>query len=443
MARLSGTPFCLLIAGLLLAQALAPAQAADASVEDLMEQNRRLQDQVREQQRLIDGLTARMADVVKATERHDHELESLQGRLEDQPAEKPPAANRDQEIRISAEAGLAFFSTGSAGQFPNSEFRVDDAKVFLEAPVWKNTYFLGELDLVTREANDEFFHLGELYVDFENVSALWGKDRLLNVRAGRFYIPFGEDYQVRGVMDNPLISHSISDIWGVDEGVEFYGGAAGLQYAVAVQNGGHKTLHDFDSDKSVAARVGFKPIRWLHLSASAMRTGNLSAAGDAMSETWFANGFFRALGPAATTPVFHASLAELDGAVTWKTGHVRALAGEAKFGDDDPAADNSRELRYYSLEGVQKFGDALYGAARFGRIHAPRGYPLVGQGDFGTYFFRSPLTDSLQRLSLGVGYRFGPPLIWKAEYNIERGRLVTGAARDQEDLISTEIAIKF
>jgi len=36
------------------------------------------------------------------------------------------------------------------------------------------------------EANDEFFHVGELYLDVEDISRLWGRDRQLNLRAGRF-----------------------------------------------------------------------------------------------------------------------------------------------------------------------------------------------------------------------------------------------------------------
>src|SRR5690606_9146861 len=99
----------------------------------------------------------------------------------------------------------------------NGEFRPDEARLFAEVQLWRNVFVLTELNLVTREEPDEFFTLGELYVDFENVSGLWGSDNLVNVRLGRFYIPFGEEYTVRNPVLNPLISHSLSDIWGVDE----------------------------------------------------------------------------------------------------------------------------------------------------------------------------------------------------------------------------------
>src|SRR5207247_11150654 len=127
---------------------------------------------------------------------------------------------------------------GREGQFPKAEFRADDPVIAIEAPVWKNVYFFIELKLLTRETNAENFQLGEIYVDFEDVSAAWGQKGLLNVRAGRVNIPFGEEYLHRSPVSNPLISHSLSDIWGVDEGLEIYGRIGPAQYILAVQNGG-------------------------------------------------------------------------------------------------------------------------------------------------------------------------------------------------------------
>lgn len=36
-------------------------------------------------------------------------------------------------------------------------------------------------------------------------------------------------------MENPLISHSLSDLWGIDPGVELYGTVGDFNYVVAVQ----------------------------------------------------------------------------------------------------------------------------------------------------------------------------------------------------------------
>jgi hypothetical protein len=422
----------------LIASARGATNDRDAQLREIIEQNRRLQEQVGAQQRTIEQLSSEIAAMRQASERHERELRDLQARADEPVAMRPPSRG-EAKVRVWGEGGLAFFRTGRAGAYPNSEFRVDDAKVGIEAQVWRDTFAFAEFNLLTRETNDEAFHLGEFYLDAES---LFG-DRLVNLRAGRINIPFGEEYQKRGVIDNPLISHSVTDIWGVDEGVEVYGEAGRFQYVVAVQNGGHSLLHDYDSDKMLTARVGFDPNRWVHLSASALRTGDLSAKNDSLSEMWFANGFFRALGSATTTQTFAADVYEIDAIGRWSTGHLAAAAGWANFNDDDTTRSNARKMNYHSIEALQRLGENFYGVARYSAIRAPKGYPLVGLSTFGAYFYSGLLTEKLERLSLGFGYRFGPPLVLKFEYAFERGRLTSGAEREHEDLLSTEIGLKF
>jgi hypothetical protein len=115
---------------------------------------------------------------------------------------------------------------------PNDEFKVDEARLFVEAPIVENVYFFGEVNLATREQPDIQARLGELYLDIENISQLWHNDHLLNARVGRLYTPYGEEYLTRYAIDNPFISHSLSDLWGVDEGIELYGRAGKMSYCV-------------------------------------------------------------------------------------------------------------------------------------------------------------------------------------------------------------------
>jgi uncharacterized coiled-coil protein SlyX len=426
------------------------APASDPALQAVIEQNRLLQEQVKAQQKTIESLSAQVQEIRRATERQQHELQGLQ----QQPADTketaiPVSTSRDQEVRVAGEVGLAYFSSGRNGQFPNGEFRVDDATITLEAPVWQDVYFFSELKLLTRESSTASVQFGELYVDFERLGAPFGRPDALNLRFGSINTPFGEEYLVRGAVENPLVSHSLSDIWGPDEGVELYGSIGAWQYAVAVQNGGLSQLRDYHSSKSFAARLGWDPFRWLHLSASAMRTGKLATVspvtsqGDNLSAQWFANGFFRSLGPASRTTNFWANLYEADAVAKWSDGKVSAAVGQVQFDDNDPLADNSRRLRYGYLEVMQAVTDHLYGATRYSAIDAPRGYPLAGLGNMGQYFFRPTLTEELRRLSFGFGYRFGPPLVLKLEYAWEWGRTTTGDARDHEDTLAAEVGLRF
>ena len=412
------------------------AEVDAAQVQELIEQNRRLQEQVRTQQQTIDAL-------LKASERHERELRELGGRVEGAATTPAPRVTGDQSVRVSAEAGIAFFNTGSEGQFPKAEFRIDDPVIAIEAPVRKNVYFFAELKLLTRETNSENFQLGELYVDFEDVSGAWGRPGLLSIRAGRVNIPFGEEYLARTPVANPLISHSLSDIWGVDEGVEAYGRVGPVNYVVAVQNGGLSRLRDFNADKSVAGRVSWAPARWLSLSASAMRTGEIASIPDNLTEVWFGNGFFRAIGPIGRTGAFWTNLYQGDATIRWKGGHLGLSLGRARYDDSDPLADNHRSFRYGHGEFVQEIAGPWYAAARYSAIQVENGYPLAGWGPLGTFFFRPVMTDRLRRTSVGLGYRFGPPLVLKVEYAWERGRTVTGYVRDKEDFFGTELGVKF
>jgi cell division protein FtsB len=415
--------------------AAAPAVCAEdknlaEEVRLLREQNARLQKQMQSQGGALDALTQQVKQLESA--RANGELASG--------ANAAPTGFNLGKMNLSAEGSVGFFNTGSSGFAPNSEFRVDEARLLLDAPIANDVYFFSEINLSARESESLTTQLGELYLDFENVSQLWHKDGQLNIRAGRINIPFGEEYQHRYAMENPLISHSLADFWGIDPGVEFYGALGKFSYALAVQNGGVSGVRDYNADKSVTARIGYTPNKHWHFSVSALRTGELDAANDYASQLWFAEGWFRAIGPGATT--FHADLVQGDATARWSSGHVSAYVGLAQVGDNSPTQNTAQDIFYYSLEAQQNLTKKFYVAARFGQIFADKGYPLPGFGNLGEFFGGNNLATSLWRASLGVGYRLSENLLLKTEYSVERGQ-GAGVARDNEDFLSAVAAFKF
>ena len=408
----------------------------------LQQQNASLREELKVQREMIDSLSRKVADIQAGGSAAGHESAAqAAARVEQSAMPNSSGGFRLGDVHISGEGGIGLFETGSEGMFPNAEFRVDEARLFVEAPVWNDVYFYSELDLATRENLGLDVQLGELYLDFEDVSKLWGRNRLLNLRVGRLNIPFGEEYLTRYAIDNPLISHSLSDLWGVDEGVELYGSAGRFTYVMAVQNGGAASGRDFTADKSVVARVSYDPNSWLHLSVSGMRTGDLDVMRDYWSELWFANGWIASIGSTNTTLV-RANLVEGDVAVHLPHDHIKAFGGYVQYEDNDLNANNGRDIYYYSIEAVHELTSKLYTGIRFSQIFADKGYRLVGQGDFEDYFY-GDLTTRLWRLSLGSGYRFSERLVLKAEYTFERGRQASGEQRNHEDLFATEVAFKF
>ena len=422
---------CALIALFSARTAFADGTNLEQEISELRAQNAALQQQLQKQNESLETLSKKVEQL---------ETANAQKGNKEIPAPQKGGFNFGN-VNLSAEGGVAFFNTGNEGFARNSEFRVDEARLYLEAPIWKEVYFFGEADLATRENDNLNVQLGELYLDFQDVSQLWGHDNQLNFRAGRMNIPFGEEYQTRYAIDNPLISHSLPDIWGFDSGVEIYGSFPKWNYVVAVQNGsgsGANGMQDFNGDKSVAGRIGFDPNRHWHFSLSGMRTGDESPS-DFISALWFGNDFFQSLSTNATK--FHANLVEGDVTARWDGGHVSGFGGYARYDDNDPAANNGRDIFYYSVEGVQDLPKKFYAVARFSEIFAAKGIPIMGYGN-GNYFSKNWTTE-LWRLSLGLGYRFSDSLIIKTEYSFERGDELNGDKRNHEDFFGTEAAFKF
>jgi Phosphate-selective porin O and P len=410
-----------------------PSRADDtnlaAQVQLLREQNAMLQQQLQKQGESLDALTQKVQGLEAASTEHENEA-----------SENSTSAKSGfnfGKVVLSGEGGVGFQKTGPQGFSPNSSFTVQEARLFLEAPVWKEVYFYSEVDLATPENNNAQVNLGELYVDFENVSQLWGHDDQLNVRVGKMNIPFGEEYLTRHAIDNPLIVNSVSDLWGYDPGLEIYGALGNWSYVVAVQNGDGNGVQDDNDDKSMAGRISFDPNKTWHFSVSGMRTGNVNA--QSMSAEWFANGFFQSINSSATT--FHVNAVELDMTARWGSGYVKAFGGYAQYGDNDPISGNGRDIFYYSAEVVQSLPKNFYAVTRFSETISANGYPIMGNGNPAHYF--SALTTDLWRLSLGLGYRFSDRLIIKTEYAFEGGQQVNGDPRNEENYFGTEVAFKF
>jgi FtsZ-binding cell division protein ZapB len=409
-------------------------------IEELREQNRLLQRQLQQQRQMIDQLSSKVSGLQQTNEQSQNDLRALKAAVESTPSapEKSKGFSLGN-VTISGEGAAGYFDTQSAGKYPKGAFRLDEARLFVDAPIWEDVYFYGQVDLQTPEETGLGVNLGEIYLQWENLGKYWNHDESLNLRLGQFYIPFGEEYQDRFAIDNALIYHSLSDVWGLAPGLELYGSFTPLSYVVAVQNGGISTLNSFEGDKMVAGRLGYDPAPWLHVSASGLRTGHLSVADDFVSAVWFGGGFFSSLGKPATTTIFQANMAEMDAQAKWKGGYIRLAGGYADYDDNNTSAVDHRDIYYYYAEALQHLAPKFYGAVRWSQILAHGGYPILGDSTA----FPGFSTSDLWRLSLGLGYRFNEHLVFKIEYAFEQGRLSTGGFRDHENLFGAEAAFKF
>lgn len=362
----------------------------------------------------------------------------------DAPAMKkaPASVSLGEDIVLGGQGAVAYFDTEPEGQFPNNEFRADDMWLTLDARLAENVFFFGQVLIYQRESNDQNLRMGELYLDFEDISRLWSREYPLTLRVGRFDIPYGEEYITRDPLKNALISHSLADFWGTDEGVELFGSAGPFDYAFAVQNGGYDSIKDGDPDKSLVGRVGVQAMDNLRISASAMRTGDIDIENDECTEMWFGNSYLYSLGGAETTEEFSYDMAQLDARLTWEGGHAIGSVGTIAYKDDDTAAEHDNDAAYYSVEASQDLFTKWFAAARYSAVHSSDGFPVLGQAGYNPVF-TDLLVDDIYRLSLGVGYRWSDQIVLKTEYSLERGDRTDGGDLDEQDQFAAQAAFGF
>ncbi|HUR45020.1 MAG TPA: hypothetical protein VMZ27_04010, partial [Candidatus Saccharimonadales bacterium] len=146
------------------------AGAAESDLEkqlqSLKESNEALRQQLQKQEKTIDELSKKVSAISNET---TNESTPAKVRNDEADLTSKPLGFHLGRVRFTGEGGAGFFRSGPDGVYPNSEFRIDEAKLFVEAPLWNETYFFGELNLTQREDPTESLSMGELYIDFENV----------------------------------------------------------------------------------------------------------------------------------------------------------------------------------------------------------------------------------------------------------------------------------
>src|SRR6185436_13985857 len=132
-----------------------------------------------------------------------------------------------ENLEFSGYGAFTYLDTGSTGTNPGGSFLVKEASLFLNAQLTDHAFVFLETWL-TRYLLDygQEWWIGELYIQLTDIGARDGEHGV-GFKFGRIDIPFGEDYLTQDAIDNPLITLSASDPYGIDEGALAYGSFGG------------------------------------------------------------------------------------------------------------------------------------------------------------------------------------------------------------------------
>jgi hypothetical protein len=356
-------------------------------------------------------------------------------------------------VRLSGSADVGFFGGGDKSVTPDEGFDIWDTRLFVDAELAedvplgdltavRNIGFTFEWNLIRVGAT--FNDVGLAYIDLEGI----GDSPWLNLRVGRFQIPFGEAYKLysKGYAKRSFVEQPVGGPWWWDEGLLVHGSATTgrFGYLASVTNG-DSDFNDVGGGVQLTLKLWTQPFDWFYASASGLFTTEL---GDLDGALWLGEGWARPFGsggPPIPNIVDGAAVADdpeglgnlwaagLDVVITPIAGVRIWLAGGHYDIDSRGSAIYDRRLSYW-------IGEVVLG----GELISPALHPffvgLRGDGVTTADSKRGYLLDVRYTTRLGynmktiqawtgvVGWHLGDYVTLRAEYSHRDIDLVRGAS---------------
>jgi len=283
-----------------------------------------------------------------------------------------------ERLRLSGSADLNYLqasgSSGEYGLYEQSSTQIYDARVFLDANLGSDAR-LGDVT-VYRDAGFTFeWNVVRLGYAQNNIGDLYGDLRgllgyeWLNLEIGRFQIPYGENYLRfgKGRPTDPFIALTASPPWFWDEGLKLWGKTSNghFGYVASVTDGEGGLNRENNDSKQVTLKLTWDPSEWMHLSASALRTGSLgSNDSPAFAAVWLGESIPAAFGSNTGVPSFDHGQEIADGPN--KLRNVVVLGGPRRAA---VAGGREREHRLARAIDVRPQPDLLAGRAHASAAH--------------------------------------------------------------------------
>ncbi len=357
-----------------------------------------------------------------------------------------------KNIEIHGFGAAGYYDTESDATRDFGGFEIKEASLFFEADVWEDIALFFELQ-TNRLGKDEqlFVRTGELYAHFRNIEL--GDMPTFGVKAGRFDIPFGEEYLWQDAIDNPLITNSAAYPYGWDEGILIYSEFNGLNWILAVTDGTDARSIEENADKAVNLKLYGNPVEPLYLSTSLMYNGKASK-----SAIEFGGSHFQPVGAShqssagiSTSQQINSAMIEFDAKYSFHTadfnGYLAASLGGASQDDNDSSFD--RDLLWFSVEPFISYQNTWYAVARYSEIGTydnMEGYHFDGKTFAGGNSTFGYDTMRFRRLAFGLGWMPNPRVRAKLEIGQDWFHLIdtsTLSAKNNRKFIGAEVALGF
>ncbi len=324
-------------------------------------------------------------------------------------------------FRLSGFVAARAFDTERGGTRPDGAIGIQAASLFVDVAVQDVASAFLELRFDNFvEAGTNEAGIGEAYVTLHDVTTLGGAG--LDLRVGRFDLPFGEWYLQEDPDKNRLVGFPAAIPYRWDEGIEAFADWGDYGFIAALTDGSYSRTSETDAGIGPAftVRLHARPSNGVYVSLSGMyvheaEESALCFGGSVITPV---TGSITGTSPSA---VVQSTLGSLDLILQAHPDlHLQLSAGGGQVDDESDVFD--RAILWFMVEPSWTFAANWALTARLsgaGTFDDRDGFAFDGRpyAAGSTYGFE---LSSLQRAQLGVSHTLGKGLVVKAEVGCDR-----------------------
>ncbi|MFK7741989.1 MAG: hypothetical protein AB8H80_16860 [Planctomycetota bacterium] len=349
-------------------------------------------------------------------------------------------------FQLSGFVAGRYFDTASGGARPDGALGIQAASLFVDVGVRDVARAFLELRFdYFQEAGLNQASIGEAYIQIDDVLGV-GDSTGLNLRIGRFDLPFSEWYQQEDPNRNRMIGFPVMMPYRWDEGVLGFADYGSWGFAASISDGTWSRNSESGIAPAATLRLHARPHDSLYVSASGhyVHEADQTAICTAGSLLTPVQGGAAGISPSQEV---RTSMAAVD--VKWQPSesfHLHATAGTGQIDDEVSAFD--RTFYWWTIEPSYRFAPQWQAVLRWsgvGTFDAEDGYQFearpYGNG-VQSYGFD---LQSIQRLGAGVSCSLAEELVLKFEVGFDHleGTRSSGLPNDTRVFTAAELVFTF